>query len=177
MGSTDLIKHSIDTQGRGPIRQRPYRHPWSHTAALQWQLSELKKAGIIVESNSAWAAPVVLVEKKNGELRVCMDYRKLNSITKRYSFPMPRVDETLHKLYGKKFNSTLDLASGYYQIEVDEDAKDKTAFVVKNNLYHFTRMPFDVCNGPPLFNDLKSSIERRFGNEGVSLFRRFHNFF
>ena len=158
LGSTDLIKHSIDTQGRGPIRQRPYRHPRSHTAALQRQLSELKKAGIIVESTSAWAAPVVLVEKKNGELRVCIDYRKLNSITKKDSFPMPRIDETLDKLYGKKFFTTLDLASGYYQIELDEGAKEKTAFVVENNLYHFTRMPFGVCNGPPTFQRLMNHV-------------------
>jgi hypothetical protein len=64
---------------------------------------------------------------------------------------MPRIDETLDKLYGKKFFTTLDLASGYYQIELDDDAKEKTAFVVENNLYNFTRMPFGVCNGPPTF--------------------------
>ena len=64
---------------------------------------------------------------------------------------MPRIDETLDKLHGKQFFTTLDLASGYYQIELDDDAKEKTAFVVENNLYHFTRMPFGVCNGPPTF--------------------------
>ena len=160
LGCTDLVRHSIDTQGRGPIRQRPYRHPRRHAIALQRQLMELKKAGIIIESTSAWAAPVVLVEKKNGELRICIDYRKLNSITKKDSFPMPRIDETLDKLHGKQFFTTLDLASGYYQIELDDDAKEKTAFVVENNLYHFTRMPFGVCNGPPTFQRLMNYVLR-----------------
>jgi hypothetical protein len=104
------------------------------------QLSELKKAGIIGESTSAWAAPLVFVEKKNGEFRVYIDYRNLNSIMKKDPIPMPRFDDTLDKLYGKKFFTTLDLASGYYGIKLDEDIKEKTAFVVKHNLYHFTRM-------------------------------------
>jgi hypothetical protein len=117
-------------------------------------LADLKKAGIIEESISAWAAPVVIVIKKNGEIRVCVDYRKLNSITKKDSFPMPRIDDTLDKLYGKKFFSTLDLASGYYQIELEESAKEKTAFVIEDHLYQFTRMPFGLCNGPPTFQRL-----------------------
>jgi hypothetical protein len=103
LGSTDLIKHTIDTQGRGPIRLRPYRIHVKYRDIVIKLLAELKAAGIIEESISAWAAPVVIVIKKNGEIRVCVDYRKLNSITKKDSFLMPRIDDTLDKLYGKKF--------------------------------------------------------------------------
>ena len=154
LGSTDLIKHTIDTQGRGPIRLRPYRIHVKYRDIVIKLLAELKAAGIIEESISAWAAPVVIVIKKNGEIRVCVDYRKLNSITKKDSFPMPRIDDTLDKLYGKKFFSTLDLASGYYQIELEESAKEKTAFVIEDHLYQFARMPFGLCNGPPTFQRL-----------------------
>ncbi|KZR96510.1 Uncharacterized protein APZ42_009111, partial [Daphnia magna] len=91
-------------------------------------------------SQSPWASPVVLVEKKKGEIRFCVDYRKLNGITKKDSFPMPRIDETLDKLYGKIFFTTLNLASGYWQIQVHDPGIEKTAFVVENNLYEFKRM-------------------------------------
>jgi len=154
LGCTDLIKHTIDTQGRGPIRLRPYHIHVKYREIVIKLLAELKAAGIIEESISAWAAPVVIVIKKNGEIRVCVDYRKLNSITKKDSFPMPRIDDTLDKLYGKKFFSTLDLASGYYQIELEESAKEKTAFVIEDHLYQFARMPFGLCNGPPTFQRL-----------------------
>jgi hypothetical protein len=114
----------------------------------------LKRAGIIEESLSARAAPVVIVVKKNGEIRVCIDYRKLNSITKKDSFPMPRIDDILDKLYGNFFFTTLDFASGYYQTKLEESAKEKTAFVAEDHLYQFTRMPFGLCNGPPTFQRL-----------------------
>jgi hypothetical protein len=133
---------------------RPYRINPKYIEILRKTLDDLKRAGIIEESIFVWVAQVVIVFKKNGEIRVCIDYRKLNSKIKKDSFPMPRIDELLDKLHGKKFFTTLDLASGYYQIELEESAREKTVFVVEDNLYQFTRMPFGLCNGPPTFQSL-----------------------
>ena len=116
LGSTGLIKHSIDTQGKGPLRLRPYRTGRKQKEELERQIKEMMATNVIQHSTFPWAAPVILVEKKSGELRFCIDYRKLNSLTKKDSFPLPRIDSTLDRLYGKKFFTTLDLASGYWQI-------------------------------------------------------------
>ncbi|KZR96198.1 Uncharacterized protein APZ42_009602, partial [Daphnia magna] len=87
-----------------------------------------------------WAAPVVLVKKKSGGIRLCIDYRKLNQITKKDSCSPPRIDDVLDLLHGPQYFSTLDLASGYWQIEMDESSKEKTAFIVDNNLYEWNRL-------------------------------------
>ncbi len=92
LGSTNLIQHTIDTQGKGPIRMRPYRINPKYIEILRKTLDDLKRAGIIEESIFVWVAQVVIVFKKNGEIRVCIDYRKLNSKIKKDSFPMPRID-------------------------------------------------------------------------------------
>ncbi|KAI9554902.1 hypothetical protein GHT06_020180 [Daphnia sinensis] len=160
LGNTNLIKHTINTEGRGPIRQRPYRVTNNQRKILEDKVQEMLEAKVIRYSQSPWASPVVLVEKKDGEVRFCVDYRKLNSITKKDSFPMPRIDETLDKLYGKKFFTTLDLASGYWQIQVHDPDIEKTAFVVENNLYEFKRMAFGLCNAPATFQRLMNYVLR-----------------
>lgn len=89
-----------------------------------------------------------------------MDYRKLNAVTKKDSYPLPRIDDTFDMLFGKKFFSTLDLASGYWQIELEEKSKEKTAFVVENNLFEFNRMSFGLCNAPATFQRLMNHVPR-----------------
>lgn len=113
LGCTSVIKHHIDTQGRGPIRLRPFRTARKYEGELNRQLQSLLDQGIIEYSTSPWAAPVVLVLKKDGTLRLCIDFRRLNDITLKDSFPLPRIDDTLDKLSGAKFFTTLDLESGY----------------------------------------------------------------
>ena len=108
---------------------------------------------IIEPSESPWASPVVLVRKKDGSLRYCIDYRKLNSVTVKDSYPLPRIDESLDALGGSRYFSTLDLASGYWQIELDEDAKQKSAFCTTSGLYQFKVMPLVLLTLQPLFKD------------------------
>jgi hypothetical protein len=101
-----------------------------------------------------------LVRKKNGELRFCVDYRKLNDITKKDCFPLPRIDDTLDTLAGTEFFSTLDLWSGYWQVDVHPDDKEKTAFSTGQGLWQFTVMPSGLCNAPATFERLMKTVLR-----------------
>ena len=160
LGSFDKIKHQINTEVHLPIRQRPYRTTPKHKDEIKKQITEMLQANIIRPSTSPWAAPVILVEKKSGDQRFCVDYRKLNKITKKDSYPLPRIDETLDSLHGMKYFSTLDLLAGYWQIELEEKDKEKTAFITGNELYEFNRMPFGLCNTPATFQRSMNHVLR-----------------
>ena len=160
LGSTDIIKHTIDVQGNPPIRLKPYRPPFKQKEEINRQIEEMLEHGIIRPSKSPWAAPVVLVKKKSGEMRFCINYRQLNNVTKKDSYPLPRIDDILNKMSGKCVFSTLDLASGYFQIIMDDAAKELTAFIVENNLYEFNRMPFGLTNAPSTFQRLMNYVLR-----------------
>ncbi|KZS18244.1 Uncharacterized protein APZ42_015662 [Daphnia magna] len=161
LGNTGLVKHVIDTQWQGLIRQRPYRASPRLREVAKKIIDELLANDIIRPSLSPWAAPIVLVKKKTGDERLCIDYRKLNAIMKKDSFPLPRIDDVLDLLQGQKCFSTLDLASGYWQIEMDEQSKEKTAFIVENNLYEWNRLVFDLTNAPGTFQRLMNLVFRK----------------
>ena len=99
-------------------------------------------------------------KKKSGEYRFCVDYQKLNEITIKDVYPLPRIDDTLDALGGSRLFSALDLKNGYWQVEIDERDREKTAFITPNGLYHFNVMPFGLCNAPATFERLMDSILR-----------------
>ena len=160
VGKTTLIKHRIITQDSPPVHHRPYRTSVSEREIIKSKVEEMLNNGIITPSSSPWSSPVVLVKKKNGDWRFCIDYRKLNLRTVRDVYPLPRIDDTLDALGGSAFFSALDLKNGYWQIEVDERDREKTAFVTPNGLYQFNVMPFGLCNAPSTFERLMDSVLR-----------------
>ena len=128
LGSTNLVKHSIDTGDSKPLRQPCRRLPQSQQEEADKQVQEMLPQGIITPSVSPWASPIILVKKKDGSTRFCVDYRQVNALTIKDAYPLPRIDDTFDALAGSRWFSTLDLASGYWQVDLDEDAKSKSAF-------------------------------------------------
>ena len=116
--------------------------------------------GIIEPSKSQWASNIVLVTKKNGQVRFCVDYRKLNEVTIKDSYPLPRVDDCLEALSGAKWFSSMDLNSGFWQIGMDDTDKEKTAFLRSMGLFQFTVMPFGLVNAPSTFERLMEDVLR-----------------
>jgi len=115
-------------------------------------------ANIISKSKSPWSFPVVIVDKKDGTKRFCIDYRKLNKITKPNSYPLPVIDDILALLGNAKYFSSLDLKSGYWQVLMDDDDKEKTAFACHRGLYQFNVLPFGLCNAPAIFQEMMSIV-------------------
>ena len=158
LGRTDMVKHLINTGGAAPIRQPPRRLPLAKREEAIGAVNEMYKQGVIEPSASPWSSPVVLVKKKDGGVRFCVDYRKLNDVTHKDSYPLPRIDDSVEALSGAKWFSTLDLKSGYWQVELDEKDKEKTAFSIGTGLWQFTVMPFGLSNAPATFERLMEQV-------------------
>ena len=152
--------HDIDTGSTRPIRCNPRKLSPKKIKIQQELVDKMLEEGQIEHSVSAWSAPTVLVTKKDGTTRFCVNYRRLNNSTKKDAFPLPRIDDSLNSLSGQSWFSTLDLASGYWQVRLSEDAKPKTAFATHSGLFQFAVMPFGLCNAPATFERLMSQVMR-----------------
>ena len=152
LGRTEMVKHHIPTADVPPIRQRPRRLPHVLREEANRAVEEMRKQGVIEPSSSPWSSPVVLVKKLDGSTRFCVDYQKLNSVTHK-----GRIDEMLEALPGSRWLSTLDLKSGYWQVELAEEDKEKSAFSTGSGLWQFRVMPFGLCNAPATFERLMDS--------------------
>ena len=151
LGQTHLAEHIIDTADARPIKQRPRKVPLAFANEERKVIDDLKSKGVIRNSTSCWASPIVLVKKSNGKIRPCVDYRKLNEVTRKDAYPLPLIQDCLDSVAGAKFFSTFDLTSGYHQVPVRKEDIHKTAFCTKYGLFEFNVMPFGVTNGPATF--------------------------
>ena len=169
-GSTDVMPFSIVTNETRPVKLRPYRVPVCHQDEVSQQLASLEEQGVISLSKSPWASPMVVVKKKDGSLRLCVDYRKLNSLTSGDSFPLLSIEELLIKVSKSKYFSTLDLKAGYHQAHLDSETKHKTAFSVGDRLYEFNRLSFGLKNAPSHFSRLMVAILANLINSSVLVY-------
>ena len=122
------------------------------------ELAEMEKEGVIEPSMSEWAYQVVLVKKKDGSLRMCVDYRRLNSVSRADAYPMPHIDELIDRLGKAQYISTMDLSRGYWQVPVETASRDKTAFVTPQGLFQFRVMPFGLHGAPATFQRLMDRV-------------------
>jgi len=148
------VTHKIDTGASKPVRQALRRQPISLQAEIDQQLRQMEEQGIIYPSQSEWSSNIVVVRKKDGSLRCCVDYRQLNERTIKDTYPLPRIDDCLDALAGAKFFSTFDLRSGYYQVAMDPGDAPKTTFLTRRGAFAFRVMPFGLCNAPATFQRL-----------------------
>ena len=157
-GETDLVQMEIDTGSAPPRRQPVRRMPFAVRQEVAKQLKNMQQSGVIEPSSSPWASPIVMVHKKDETHRFCVDYRALNAVTKPDLYPLPRIDDLLDQLGKSRYFSTLDLASGYWQIRVHPESVEKTAFVVPQGLFQFRVMPFGLTNAPSVFQRLMTRV-------------------
>ncbi|KAI2646018.1 Retrovirus-related Pol polyprotein [Labeo rohita] len=159
-GRTSIIEHDIRTPPGVIVRQRPYRVPEARRQAIEDEIQEMLKLGIIEPSRSAWSSPIVMVPKPDGSLRFCNDFRRLNEVSDFDSYPMPRVDELLERLGRARFISTLDLTKGYWQVTLTKSAKPKTAFSTPSGHWQYRTLPFGLHGAPATFQRMMDVLLR-----------------
>jgi len=158
IGKTYLLKHEIVTNSK-PIVMNPRRQPHHLIERIDKSIKEMEDNGIISKCESPWNSPLVCIKKKDSEdIRICLDYRALNGVTERPIFPIPNTTEMMDILYGAKYFSTIDLGNAFYQVELSDDSKLKTAFSTKSSQYCFNRMPFGIAAAPATFQKLMNKV-------------------
>ncbi|KAI3707652.1 hypothetical protein L6452_26279 [Arctium lappa] len=165
------VEFRIDlTPGAAPITRAPYRLAPSKMKEMMSQLQDLLEKGFVRPSSSPWGAPVLFVKKKDGTMRMCIDYRELNKVTVKNKYPLPRIDDLFDQLQGAGCFSKIDLRSGYHQVKVKEEDIPKTAFRTRYGHYEFLVMPFGLTNAPTVFMDLMNRVCRPFLEKSVIVF-------
>ncbi len=157
-GRTELTQHTIHLSTPSPSRQRPYRVPERLVEPLKEEIKMMKELGVIEPSMSEWSSPMVIVPKRDGSLRVCIDFRKLNAQSKFDAYPMPRVDDLLEKIGRAQYITTLDLCKGYWQVPLNPESRPYTAFRTPLGLFQFTVLPFGLHGAPATFQRLMDRV-------------------
>lgn len=157
-GRTDLLEFSIDTGNATPIKQPPYRVSKAEGDVMEAKIQQYLDLGIIRPSTSPWASPVLMIRKPDGGILFCIDYRRVNAVTVKDCYPMPLIDDILDVLGDARLFSTMDIASGYWNVPMAKDSLEKTAFTSKFGLYEWLVMPFGLCNAVPAFERLMENV-------------------
>ncbi|CAH0728148.1 unnamed protein product, partial [Brenthis ino] len=163
-GPTSFAMHRIDTGDAAPVTSPPYRVSPSKREIIRKEIETMLEDGIIEDAESEWASPVVLIPKKNGEVRFCVDYRKLNNVTRTDKYPLPVIDELLQSTKADCIMSTIDLKAGYWQTMVAPEDRHKTAFTTPFGTFQFRRMPFGLKNAPATFQRLIDRMRSGLNN-------------
>lgn len=159
LGCTNALEHDIELTGNAKPHAEPLRRrPVVHRNETRQQVRKMLEQGVIEESSSPWAAAYVLAKKKSGELRLCIDFRKLDDVTKKNVYPLPNIEDCIESLAGKKFFSQLDMASGFWQLPLTQRAREMTAFRTEDGHFQFTRMRFGLTNAPASFQRLVNIV-------------------
>jgi len=158
LAPADVLEMVIDTGTARPINQRPYRIPLAKMKLVEEELDKMLREGIIEPSSSPWASPLTMVPKKDGSVRICGDYRRLNEVTQKDAYPLPRIQDIFDQLGGAKVFTTIDLKSGYWQVKMAEASKEKTAISTHRGLFQFRRMQFGLTNAPANFQRMMSTV-------------------
>ena len=151
LGEIQGVKHRVNVQGADPIAQPMRPVPLAKRGVITEEVARMLRCGVIQPSSSPWSSPIVLIKKKDGGWRFCVDYRRLNDLTKKDKHPLPRIDDMLDRLSQGKYFSSVDLNSGYWQIAMDEESYEATAFTVAEGYYEFVKMPFGLTNASASF--------------------------
>ena len=158
LGRTGLVKHTIDTGNSRPVKQQLRRQPIAYLPIIDEHVEEMLRHDVIEPSTSPWASNVILVRKSDQTLRFCVDYRPVNALSIKDSYPLPRIDTCFDALGGAKFFSTLDLRQGYWQVEIDAESAGKTTFVTRKGTFKFKVLSFGLSNAPAIFQRLMDLV-------------------
>jgi hypothetical protein len=148
--------------GTAPIAQRAYRMNPQDLEELKRQLADMLSKGLSRPSTSPWGSPVLFVDKQDGTIRLCVDYRKLNEVTIKNKYPLPKIEDLFDQLNGAKVFSKIDLRTGYHQLKVRESDIPKTAFTTRYGLFEYTVMSFGLTNAPAYFMNLMNKVFMKF---------------
>ena len=170
LGHNETYPFKIDTGDARPIKQRAYRTSHSNKEIIYKKIQELLSLGVIEKSYSHWASPVIIFKNKDGSNRMCVDYRKLNEVTKKNSYPLPLIDETFDTIGRARYFTKIDLAKGFYQFSVDPESREKTAIITHLGLFQFKRITFSLYNAPINFQRKMDEILGEVKNECVLVF-------